>query len=127
MPAPTYPAALTRAIDDSRSSVDCSIQRRNQKVIEESSSPLLLPEQAEEVKASAERLALAVGYVGAGTVEFLYNPADRSFAFLEVNTRLQVEHSITEATTGVDLVKAQIRELLTRYGTIPFFVTDGWA
>src|SRR6478736_10006607 len=87
---------------------DCSIQRRNQKVIEESSSPLLLPEQAEEVKASAERLALAVGYVGAGTVEFLYNPADRSFAFLEVNTRLQVEHSITEATTGVDLVKAQI-------------------
>ena len=87
---------------------DCSIQRRNQKVIEESSSPLLLPEQAEEVKASAERLALAVGYVGAGTVEFLYNPVDRSFAFLEVNTRLQVEHSITEATTGVDLVKAQI-------------------
>ena len=87
---------------------DCSIQRRNQKVIEESASPLLLPEQAEEVKASAERLALAVGYVGAGTVEFLYNPGDGSFAFLEVNTRLQVEHSITEATTGVDLVKAQI-------------------
>ena len=55
-----------------------------------------------------ERLALAVGYVGAGTVEFLYNPGDQSFAFLEVNTRLQVEHSITEATTGVDLVKAQI-------------------
>ena len=87
---------------------DCSIQRRNQKVIEESASPLLSPEQAEEVKASAERLALAVGYVGAGTVEFLYSPGDRSFAFLEVNTRLQVEHSITEATTGVDLVKAQI-------------------
>ena len=87
---------------------DCSIQRRNQKVIEESASPLLVPEQAEELKASAERLALAVGYVGAGTVEFLYHPGDRSFAFLEVNTRLQVEHSITEATTGVDLVKAQI-------------------
>ncbi len=87
---------------------DCSIQRRNQKVIEESASPLLVPEQAEEVKASAERLALAVGYVGAGTVEFLYSPGDRSFAFLEVNTRLQVEHSITEATTDVDLVKAQI-------------------
>ena len=87
---------------------DCSIQRRNQKVIEESASPLLVPEQAEEVKAAAERLALAVGYVGAGTVEFLYSPGDRSFAFLEVNTRLQVEHSITEATTGVDLVKAQI-------------------
>ena len=87
---------------------DCSIQRRNQKVIEESSSPLLGPEQVEEVKAAAERLALAVGYVGAGTVEFLYHPEEQTFAFLEVNTRLQVEHSITELTTGVDLVKAQI-------------------
>ena len=87
---------------------DCSIQRRNQKVIEESASPLLTPAQTDELKASAERLALAVGYVGAGTVEFLYHPGDKTFAFLEVNTRLQVEHSITEATTDVDLVKAQI-------------------
>ena len=87
---------------------DCSIQRRNQKVIEESASPLLTPDQAEEVKVSAERLALAVGYVGAGTVEFLYHPGERTFAFLEVNTRLQVEHSITEVTTDLDLVKAQI-------------------
>ena len=87
---------------------DCSIQRRNQKVIEESSSPLLSPEQAEELKVSAERLALAVGYVGAGTVEFLYHPGEKTFAFLEVNTRLQVEHSITEVTTDIDLVKAQI-------------------
>src|SRR6478735_1884821 len=87
---------------------DCSIQRRNQKVIEESSSPLLSPEQNEELKASAERLAQAVGYVGAGTVEFLYHPEERTFAFLEVNTRLQVEHSITEVTTDIDLVKAQI-------------------
>lgn len=87
---------------------DCSIQRRNQKVIEESSSPLLSTEQTDELKAAAERLALAVGYVGAGTVEFLYHPGQRTFAFLEVNTRLQVEHSITEATTDVDLVKAQI-------------------
>ena len=87
---------------------DCSIQRRNQKVIEESSSPLLGPEQNEELKASAERLAQAVGYVGAGTVEFLYHPEERTFAFLEVNTRLQVEHSITEVTTDIDLVKAQI-------------------
>ncbi len=87
---------------------DCSIQRRNQKVIEESSSPLLTPEQTEELKVSAERLALAVGYVGAGTVEFLYHPGDKTFAFLEVNTRLQVEHSITEMTTDIDLVKAQI-------------------
>jgi acetyl-CoA carboxylase carboxyltransferase component/biotin carboxyl carrier protein len=87
---------------------DCSIQRRNQKVIEESSSPLLSPAQTDELKAAAERLALAVGYVGAGTVEFLYHPGEKTFAFLEVNTRLQVEHSITEATTDVDLVKAQI-------------------
>ena len=87
---------------------DCSIQRRNQKVIEESSSALLSDAQADELKTSAERLALAVGYVGAGTVEFLYHPGEQTFAFLEVNTRLQVEHSITEATTGMDLVKAQI-------------------
>ncbi|WP_246456046.1 carboxyl transferase domain-containing protein [Nocardioides mesophilus] len=87
---------------------DCSIQRRNQKVIEESSSPLLSPAQADELKAAAERLAITVGYVGAGTVEFLYHPGDKTFAFLEVNTRLQVEHSITEVTTDVDLVKAQI-------------------
>ena len=87
---------------------DCTVQRRNQKVIEESSSPLLDSTQTEELKASAERLAIAVGYVGAATVEFLYHPGDRSFAFLEVNTRLQVEHPITEATTDVDLVKAQL-------------------
>ena len=87
---------------------DCSIQRRNQKVIEESASPLLSPEQSDELKKSAERLALAVGYVGAGTVEFLFHPGEQTFAFLEVNTRLQVEHSITEVTTDVDLVKAQI-------------------
>ncbi|MEU9510209.1 carboxyl transferase domain-containing protein [Micromonospora sp. NPDC048170] len=87
---------------------DCSVQRRNQKVIEESASPVLGPEQAAELKASAERLAVAVGYRGAATVEFLYHPGDRIFAFLEVNTRLQVEHPITEATTGFDLVKAQL-------------------
>ncbi len=87
---------------------DCSIQRRNQKVIEESASPLLDSAQVDELKAAAEQLALAVGYVGAGTVEFLYHPGERTFAFLEVNTRLQVEHSITEATTGIDLVRAQI-------------------
>ncbi len=87
---------------------DCSVQRRNQKVIEESASPVLSPEQAAELKTSAERLAVAVGYRGAATVEFLYHPGDRLFAFLEVNTRLQVEHPITESTTGFDLVKAQL-------------------
>ncbi|GAB2998816.1 ATP-grasp domain-containing protein [Amycolatopsis acidiphila] len=87
---------------------DCSVQRRNQKIIEESSSPVLAAEQAGELKAAAERLAVAVGYRGAATVEFLYHPKERLFAFLEVNTRLQVEHPITEATTGMDLVKAQL-------------------
>ncbi|HWM05012.1 MAG TPA: carboxyl transferase domain-containing protein, partial [Actinophytocola sp.] len=87
---------------------DCSVQRRNQKIIEESASPVLSPEQVAELKSSAERLAVAVDYRGAATVEFLYHPGDRLFAFLEVNTRLQVEHPITESTTGLDLVKAQL-------------------
>ncbi|WP_194921491.1 ATP-binding protein [Catenulispora rubra] len=87
---------------------DCSVQRRNQKVIEESASPVLGPEQVEQLKTSAERLAVRVGYRGAATVEFLYHPGDKQFAFLEVNTRLQVEHPITELTTGFDLVKAQL-------------------
>ncbi|WLP90823.1 carboxyl transferase domain-containing protein [Gordonia sp. NB41Y] len=88
---------------------DCSVQRRNQKIIEESASPVLAPEQVAELKTSAERLAVAVGYCGAATVEFLYHPGERLFAFLEVNTRLQVEHPITEITTGFDLVRAQLR------------------
>jgi len=87
---------------------DCSVQRRNQKIIEESSCPLLDADQIHQLKSSAERLAVAVGYRGAATVEFLYQPTERLFAFLEVNTRLQVEHPITEATTGTDLVKAQL-------------------
>jgi acetyl/propionyl-CoA carboxylase alpha subunit/acetyl-CoA carboxylase carboxyltransferase component len=87
---------------------DCSIQRRNQKIIEESASPLLSPEQTAELKESAERLAVVVGYHGACTVEFLYHPVENFFAFLEVNTRLQVEHPVTESTTGFDLVKAQL-------------------
>nr|WP_221373997.1 carboxyl transferase domain-containing protein [Actinoplanes polyasparticus] len=87
---------------------DCSVQRRNQKVIEESASPVLPAARVAELKASAERLAVAVGYRGAATVEFLYHPGDDLLAFLEVNTRLQVEHPITESTTGFDLVKAQL-------------------
>lgn len=87
---------------------DCSMQRRNQKIVEESASPVLSAEQAAELKSSARRLALAVGYRGAATVEFLYRPGDGVFAFLEVNTRLQVEHPVTESTTGFDLVKAQL-------------------
>ncbi|EWM19456.1 carboxyl transferase domain-containing protein [Kutzneria sp. 744] len=87
---------------------DCSVQRRNQKIIEESASPVLAPEQTAEVKRSAERLAVKVGYRGACTVEFLYHPGEKLFAFLEVNTRLQVEHPITEITTGTDLVRLQL-------------------
>ncbi|TDC90980.1 ATP-grasp domain-containing protein [Saccharopolyspora aridisoli] len=87
---------------------DCSVQRRNQKIIEESASPVLQVDQVAELKASAERLAVAVGYRGACTVEFLYHPGEEVFAFLEVNTRLQVEHPITEVTTGTDLVRMQL-------------------
>jgi acetyl/propionyl-CoA carboxylase alpha subunit/acetyl-CoA carboxylase carboxyltransferase component len=87
---------------------DCSIQRRNQKVIEESSSPLLSKEQADHLRSVSADLVRAAGYRGAGTVEYLYQPEQKAFTFLEVNTRLQVEHPITEATTGLDLVKLQI-------------------
>ncbi len=87
---------------------DCSIQRRNQKIIEESASPVLTAEQSLELRRVSIDLVRAVGYRGAGTVEYLYDPLRKTFAFLEVNTRLQVEHPITEASTGIDLVKLQI-------------------
>ena len=87
---------------------DCSIQRRNQKLIEESFSPALTKEQADDLAARAIALVKEAGYRGAGTVEFLYQPEKKTFAFLEVNTRLQVEHPITEVSTGLDLVKLQI-------------------
>ncbi|HEX4902039.1 MAG TPA: carboxyl transferase domain-containing protein [Acidimicrobiales bacterium] len=87
---------------------DCSIQRRNQKVIEESASTALRPEHEARLRAAAVRLAREAGYVGAGTVEFLYQPDHDLLAFLEVNTRLQVEHPVTEVTTGLDLVRLQL-------------------
>jgi acetyl/propionyl-CoA carboxylase alpha subunit/acetyl-CoA carboxylase carboxyltransferase component len=87
---------------------DCSIQRRNQKLIEESGSPVLTAEQDAELRRGAVALVKEAGYRGAGTVEFLYQPEEKMFAFLEVNTRLQVEHPITEESTGLDLVKLQI-------------------
>ncbi|MCW2675183.1 MAG: acetyl-CoA carboxylase, biotin carboxylase subunit, partial [Modestobacter sp.] len=87
---------------------DCSVQRRNQKVLEESSSPALSREQDDALRESAIALVTAAGYVGAGTVEFLYQPAEKLFTFLEVNTRLLVEHPVTEETTGLDIVKLQL-------------------
>ncbi len=87
---------------------DCTVQRRNQKIIEEAPSPVLSREQDAFIKDAAARLGEAAGYVGAGTVEFLYDEATQSFYFMEVNARLQVEHPITEVTTGVDMVKLQL-------------------
>ena len=86
---------------------ECTIQRRYQKIFEESPSPVLLPETREQMGAAAVRLAKALGYDNAGTVEFIF--CDNAFYFLEVNTRLQVEHPVTEAITELDLVELQIR------------------
>jgi propionyl-CoA carboxylase alpha chain len=87
---------------------ECSIQRRNQKVVEEAPSPLLDAATREKMGAQAVQLAKAVGYDSAGTVEFVAGQ-DRSFYFLEMNTRLQVEHPVTELVTGIDLVEQMIR------------------
>jgi acetyl/propionyl-CoA carboxylase alpha subunit/acetyl-CoA carboxylase carboxyltransferase component len=88
---------------------DCSVQRRHQKLIEETPSPALTDDEERFLCDASARLATAAGYCGAGTVEYLFEPASRRFSFLEVNARLQVEHPVTELVTGVDLVKLQIQ------------------
>jgi urea carboxylase len=96
---------------------DCSTQRRNQKVIEETPAPNLPAEVRAELLAAAVRLGQAAGYRSAGTVEFVLDPESGQFFFLEVNTRLQVEHGVTEEVTGIDLVEWMIR--LAADGTFP--------
>jgi acetyl-CoA carboxylase biotin carboxylase subunit len=87
---------------------ECSIQRRHQKLIEESPSPALDPEQREAMELAAERACVHIGYRNAGTFEFLVGP-DGSFSFIELNARLQVEHPVTEVVTSLDIVRTQIR------------------
>lgn len=108
---------------------DCSIQRRLQKLLEETPSPALDGEIREEMGTAAVKAAKAVDYTGAGTVEFIYDYRNRKFYFMEMNTRIQVEHPVTEMVTGVDLIKEQIKiasgeRLNVRQEDVTF---NGWA
>ncbi len=88
---------------------DCSIQRRMQKLVEEAPSPALSPELRAEMGDAAVKAALAVDYRGAGTVEFIFDAVNQKFYFMEMNTRIQVEHPVTEMITGIDLIQQQLR------------------
>ncbi|SCL60050.1 acetyl-CoA carboxylase, biotin carboxylase subunit [Micromonospora citrea] len=103
---------------------ECSVQRRNQKLVEESPSPAVSPELRERFLAAAVRAGEAVNYRNAGTVECLFDPATQEFFFLEMNTRLQVEHPVTELVYGVDLVEEQLR---VAAGLAPNFDPDALA
>ncbi|ADV93178.1 acetyl-CoA carboxylase biotin carboxylase subunit [Bacillus subtilis] len=108
---------------------DCSIQRRLQKLLEESPSPALDSEIREQMGDAAVKAAKAVGYTGAGTVEFIYDYNEQRYYFMEMNTRIQVEHPVTEMVTGTDLIKEQIKvasgmELSLKQEDVEF---EGWA
>ncbi|NTB98507.1 pyruvate carboxylase, partial [Agrobacterium tumefaciens] len=90
---------------------DCSIQRRNQKVVERAPAPYLTEAQRQELAAYSLKIAAATNYIGAGTVEYLMDADTGKFYFIEVNPRIQVEHTVTEVVTGIDIVKAQIHIL----------------
>ncbi|MDO5374717.1 MAG: acetyl-CoA carboxylase biotin carboxylase subunit [Staphylococcus rostri] len=101
---------------------DCTIQRRMQKLVEESPSPILTPEKRKEMGDAAVRAAKAVGYYNAGTIEFIYDLDDDAFYFMEMNTRIQVEHPVTEVVTGVDLLKLQLKVAMGE--TLPYKQED---
>lgn len=108
---------------------DCSIQRRLQKLVEETPSPAITPELRKEMGEASIRAAQAVNYVGAGTVEYIFDRTNNEFYFMEMNTRIQVEHTITEMVTGIDLIKEQIKianneKLSIDQADITY---DGWA
>nr|MDH3077468.1 acetyl-CoA carboxylase biotin carboxylase subunit [Bacillus velezensis] len=108
---------------------DCSIQRRLQKLLEESPSPALDSEIREQMGEATVKATKAVGYTGAGTVEFIYDYREQRYYFMEMNTRIQVEHPVTEMVTGTDLIKEQIKvasgqELSLRQEDVEF---NGWA
>src|SRR5690625_4196823 len=108
---------------------DCSIQRRLQKLIEETPSPAITEDIRQQMGAAAITAAKAVDYVVAGTVEFIYDRSNQQFYFMEMNTRIQVEHPVTEMVTGVDLIKEQIKiangeKLALKQEEIKF---EGWS
>jgi acetyl-CoA carboxylase biotin carboxylase subunit/propionyl-CoA carboxylase alpha chain len=101
---------------------ECTIQRRNQKIVEEAPSPSLTEDQRREICSTAVRLMREIGYTTAGTVEFIFDPAEKRFYFLEVNTRLQVEHGVTELITGLDIVGIMLDAAMGK--KLPFQQSD---